>query len=190
VLTAFVRALPEPGRRAGVRVTGHVSKGKTRFATIGCTSCHTPTLGTVESLYSDLLLRDMGDELDDSGSYGIRLPSPDEMSEPDGLPPAFPSGLEAFAGPNGSDLPRDVSGGPRRSGVSATRPLTSTTAGPRPTSRRSRCTVARASERPTPTSGSRKLRGPNCSRSSNPWLRLVGTRRPPAAVAPSDAQRC
>jgi CxxC motif-containing protein (DUF1111 family) len=98
-LTAFVRTLPEPGSRAGVRDAGHVAKGKSRFATIGCTSCHTPTLGRVEDLYSDLLLHDMGDELGDSGSYGIRLPSPGEISEPDGPPPAFPSGLDAFAGP-------------------------------------------------------------------------------------------
>jgi CxxC motif-containing protein (DUF1111 family) len=98
-LTEFVRALPGPGRRAGARDAERVARGESRFAAIGCTSCHTPTLGKVEGLYSDLLLHDMGDELGDSGSYGIVPPSPGDVSEPDGLPPAFPSGLDAFAGP-------------------------------------------------------------------------------------------
>jgi CxxC motif-containing protein (DUF1111 family) len=98
-LTEFVRALPGPGRRAGVRDAELVARGESRFAAIGCVACHTPKLGEVDGLYSDLLLHDMGDELGDSGSYNIVTPAPDEESETDGLPPAFPSGMDAFAGP-------------------------------------------------------------------------------------------
>ena len=35
----------------------------------GCADCHTPRLGSVEGIYSDLLLHDMGLELSDSGAY-------------------------------------------------------------------------------------------------------------------------
>jgi CxxC motif-containing protein (DUF1111 family) len=97
-LTAFVRTLREPERHVGKRETGSVFRGSALFAKIGCTACHRPNMGTVEGLYSDLLLHDMGNDLGDSGSYGIVPPSPGELSEPDGLSPAFPSGLEAFAG--------------------------------------------------------------------------------------------
>ena len=42
------------------------------FTSIGCATCHTPKLGDVEGIYSDLLLHDLGPQLGDiaAGTYG------------------------------------------------------------------------------------------------------------------------
>jgi CxxC motif-containing protein (DUF1111 family) len=42
-------------------------RGKKLFSTIGCEDCHTPNLGGVEGIYSDLLLHRMGVEMVGSG---------------------------------------------------------------------------------------------------------------------------
>jgi CxxC motif-containing protein (DUF1111 family) len=67
-LTAFVGGLPAPDEAA------HPDRelGEALFDSVGCAACHTPSLGGVEGLYSDLLLHDMGPELaDDASGYGI-----------------------------------------------------------------------------------------------------------------------
>jgi len=46
-----------------------VDAGKLAFSKIGCAECHTPSLGSVDGLYSDLLLHRMGQELQGGGSY-------------------------------------------------------------------------------------------------------------------------
>jgi CxxC motif-containing protein (DUF1111 family) len=72
-MTAFVAALPRPGQKlpADARGRARVAEGQKLFASIGCAACHTPDLGSVEGLYSDLLLHRMGDKLEASGgSYG------------------------------------------------------------------------------------------------------------------------
>jgi CxxC motif-containing protein (DUF1111 family) len=43
--------------------------GKKLFHKIGCAHCHTPNVGSIEGIYSDLLLHRMGEELEGSGSY-------------------------------------------------------------------------------------------------------------------------
>ena len=54
---------------------------------MGCATCHTPKLGDVEGIYSDLLLHDMGPGLTDAGSsYGIFQPNP-PPSTPDPIKP-------------------------------------------------------------------------------------------------------
>jgi CxxC motif-containing protein (DUF1111 family) len=61
-VTAFVASLSPPLRGPGSR------RGAAQFHAIGCTACHTPSLllGPRQvPLYSDLLLHDMGPELDD-----------------------------------------------------------------------------------------------------------------------------
>jgi CxxC motif-containing protein (DUF1111 family) len=69
-LTAFVAALPRPVQRSP-----HAA-GKALFVKIGCAECHTPNLGAIEGLYSDLLLHRMGEGLTGAGiSYG-GLPRP------------------------------------------------------------------------------------------------------------------
>jgi CxxC motif-containing protein (DUF1111 family) len=39
------------------------------FESIGCATCHSPTLGAVSGLYSDMLLHDMGESSSDSATY-------------------------------------------------------------------------------------------------------------------------
>jgi CxxC motif-containing protein (DUF1111 family) len=56
------------------RATAHdevkaLADGRALFASVGCASCHKPSLGGVDGIFSDLLLHDMGQDLGDSGSY-------------------------------------------------------------------------------------------------------------------------
>ena len=70
-LVAYVRSIPKPVERrpSSTAEAKHIGAGKAMFTSIGCADCHTPTLGGVEGMYSDLLLHDMGQEMADEGSY-------------------------------------------------------------------------------------------------------------------------
>jgi CxxC motif-containing protein (DUF1111 family) len=86
-LTAFCASLARPVERLPKGVTqDQATVGKILFGKIGCADCHTPKLGTVDGLYSDLLLHSMGPELVGGGSYGeppIPIPdSPDDSPGP------------------------------------------------------------------------------------------------------------
>ena len=77
-LVAFVRGLPAPVvvDPSGPQGTDDMRAGRQLFAEVGCAACHTPVLGDVKGIYSDLLLHDMGQSLSDSGSsYGVDGPS-------------------------------------------------------------------------------------------------------------------
>ena len=76
-LVSYVRDLPKPAERkpATDKESTEVAAGRQLFATMGCASCHTPKLGEVDGLYSDLLLHDMGEQLGDTGQYGVFDPS-------------------------------------------------------------------------------------------------------------------
>jgi RNA polymerase sigma factor (sigma-70 family) len=77
-LVAYVRALPAPVAidPAGMEATEDIRQGGRLFASVRCTACHTPSLGDVQGIYSDLLLHDMGQSLSDSGStYGMSTPT-------------------------------------------------------------------------------------------------------------------
>ena len=66
-VTAFLAALPAP---AASIASGH---GQALFARIGCDTCHTPSLPLGDRgvpLYSDLLLHDLGPDLDDKVVQG------------------------------------------------------------------------------------------------------------------------
>lgn len=74
----YLRTLAPPGPGA---MTPQREQGQQLFSSIGCASCHTPTLRTGPStvaalanrdvrLYSDLLLHDMGDDLADNRPDG------------------------------------------------------------------------------------------------------------------------
>jgi CxxC motif-containing protein (DUF1111 family) len=68
-VTAFIASLPPP--RGSVAASNH---GAELFAMTGCAACHTPTLSWGNStlrLYSDLLLHDMGSDLDDKIIQGL-----------------------------------------------------------------------------------------------------------------------
>ncbi len=82
-LVAYVRSLPKPQEREGSNAEEAkvLAAGKSAFAGAGCASCHTPQLGAVAGLYSDLLLHDMGPEMADLGSYNGGN-STDDDSEP------------------------------------------------------------------------------------------------------------
>lgn len=61
-------------------------KGRELFESIGCSNCHTPNLGTVEGIYSDLLMHRMGIDLIGGSYYGAPpVPVPDA---PDGPHPS------------------------------------------------------------------------------------------------------
>lgn len=69
-LTDFVRALPapaqlkdQPGRDTALGL----------FASVGCVGCHVQKIGSVDAIYADLLLHDMGNSLaDGAGAYQTR----------------------------------------------------------------------------------------------------------------------
>jgi CxxC motif-containing protein (DUF1111 family) len=70
-LVAYVASLPapvmiEPSRRDEAE---RRNAGGALFKTIGCATCHTPTLGRVTGLYSDLLLHDLGPANSGEGYY-------------------------------------------------------------------------------------------------------------------------
>jgi CxxC motif-containing protein (DUF1111 family) len=76
-MVSYIRALPAPVvvDPSGPLGSLDMREGRRLFADVGCASCHTPTLGALRGIYSDLLLHDMGQSLSDSGStYGIEGP--------------------------------------------------------------------------------------------------------------------
>jgi CxxC motif-containing protein (DUF1111 family) len=79
-LTAFVGSLPQPIERlpGNVHERDQAHAGKELFHSIGCADCHTPNLGSIEGIYSDLLLHRMGQPLEGGGSYNEPpVPLPD-----------------------------------------------------------------------------------------------------------------
>jgi len=83
-LVTYVRSLPQPLERrpAAVADGKHLDAGRATFATIGCVNCHTPNVGNVQGIYSDLLLHDMGQEMGDEGSYAENTSEDDEPLVP------------------------------------------------------------------------------------------------------------
>jgi CxxC motif-containing protein (DUF1111 family) len=86
-LTSFIEALPRPVEKLPNDIDAQVLAvgGKQIFGKMGCADCHTPNVGSIEGLYSDLLLHRMGVELQGGGNYndGPR-PVPDDI-DPDSL---------------------------------------------------------------------------------------------------------
>jgi len=72
-LTRFVETLPRPAEHP--EMPG-VEEGREWFGAVGCAECHTPDVGPVTGLYSDLLLHDMGGPRDAASSYRVRSSSP------------------------------------------------------------------------------------------------------------------
>jgi CxxC motif-containing protein (DUF1111 family) len=65
---AFVRGLAAPPRGP---VNAEVEAGEQQFAALGCTACHMPQIGGVQGAYTDLLIHDMGDALDNHLRDGL-----------------------------------------------------------------------------------------------------------------------
>jgi CxxC motif-containing protein (DUF1111 family) len=87
-LTTFVALLPRPLERMPEesREREMALDGKDLFIRTGCASCHTPALGNVDGLYSDLLLHVMGRDLQATGTpyNDPHAPPTPEFSEDDG----------------------------------------------------------------------------------------------------------
>ncbi|MCA9159317.1 MAG: hypothetical protein KDA72_13375 [Planctomycetales bacterium] len=65
-LVSYVASLPAPVERAqGEHTINDLLAGEKLFYTIGCESCHVADIHPVRGLFSDLLLHDMGPELED-----------------------------------------------------------------------------------------------------------------------------
>jgi CxxC motif-containing protein (DUF1111 family) len=78
-MTDFIVSLPAPTQviPSDPYLAGQVRHGQLLFNEIGCADCHSPTMATVSGLYSDMLLHDMGVELQSStGYYGSIIPQP------------------------------------------------------------------------------------------------------------------
>jgi mono/diheme cytochrome c family protein len=93
-LVAFVRSLPAPTQQHSTQPKGEdtVKAGKTLFASIGCATCHQERLGDVDSVYSDLLLHDMGSDTADTGQYSPFRPPSFGSGEPIAGVPGTPPG--------------------------------------------------------------------------------------------------
>lgn len=81
-MTQFVLDLPAPTQEPAMVVSQRNNRraGRELFVSIGCANCHTPDLGGIEGIYSDLLLHRMGRQLVGGGSYNdpvIPLPFSD-----------------------------------------------------------------------------------------------------------------
>lgn len=89
-LTLYMASLPKPGIRAAesLKQAGAIKHGRELFEKVGCAACHRPNLGSVEGIYSDLLLHNMGPELSDSGSYTVLEPERASKEKPKETRPA------------------------------------------------------------------------------------------------------
>jgi CxxC motif-containing protein (DUF1111 family) len=84
-IAAFCAALPAPKERLPEDPTERQQAvhGKAMFEKVGCASCHVPNMGSVQGIYSDLLLHRMGIELVGGNSGYIPSPElPDDPSTP------------------------------------------------------------------------------------------------------------
>jgi CxxC motif-containing protein (DUF1111 family) len=84
----FIRALPAPSQSlpSDSGTTALVRTGRELFRTIGCADCHAETVGPAVGIYSDLLLHDMGIELEASTGYrqldcNVLIPLPNVPNE-------------------------------------------------------------------------------------------------------------
>ena len=82
-LVDYLGKLPAPQARQpqGDSEADYLHAGHKLFTATGCAACHTPNLGEVTGLYSDLLVHDMGADLVDTGDYGSFTPVPDSAEE-------------------------------------------------------------------------------------------------------------
>jgi CxxC motif-containing protein (DUF1111 family) len=81
-MTQFVLDLAAPTEELGQVASQRNNRraGREHFENIGCANCHTPDLGGIDGIYSDLLLHRMGQQLVGGGSYNdpvVPLPIPD-----------------------------------------------------------------------------------------------------------------
>jgi CxxC motif-containing protein (DUF1111 family) len=95
MMTEFIRSLPRPVEAApdDRHVAAIAGVGKDLFRSIGCADCHSESLGNVNGCYSDMLLHDLGADLESSSGGYDTVPSPPVPNERFS-PLAQPSPLE------------------------------------------------------------------------------------------------
>ncbi len=83
-LSAYIRGLSAPIARsvAGSPGQADIERGRRAFEAIGCAVCHTPSLGGIQGIYSDLLLHNMGPSLASLGSDYCGVPTSQSGSDP------------------------------------------------------------------------------------------------------------
>src|SRR5262245_59501110 len=91
-MTEFIASLDRPGSRLPQNEPARerVVLGERVFTKIGCAECHTPNLGSIEGIYSDLLLHRMGRDLQSASAYYEPRPpdnnrpgTPGDVARPD-----------------------------------------------------------------------------------------------------------
>jgi CxxC motif-containing protein (DUF1111 family) len=95
-LVSFVSRLPVPARQTPepAAATKYVREGEELFAGVGCATCHVPKLADVDGIFSDLLLHDMGEGLNDAAtSYGLLRPESQHPTPPDSVPAPRPADM-------------------------------------------------------------------------------------------------
>ncbi len=87
-LVKYLRELPVPVSLTtdNSDLRDALKSGEQLFAKVGCAACHTPQLGEVAGIYSDLLLHDMGPDSGDSGNYGVFIPDSTASDSEDPIP--------------------------------------------------------------------------------------------------------
>jgi CxxC motif-containing protein (DUF1111 family) len=83
-MLAFVATLPRPVERPPLdpALRSKTERGKLLLTEIGCAACHTPNLGGVEGLYSDLLLHTVEDDKSAGSRYTPTVPFPEDEPLP------------------------------------------------------------------------------------------------------------
>jgi CxxC motif-containing protein (DUF1111 family) len=87
-LVDYLKKLPAPEqtRPANKQESSYLTTGETKFVEVGCATCHVRELGDVKGVYSDLLLHDMGQDLGDTGQYGVFVPNAPEDGGDEPIP--------------------------------------------------------------------------------------------------------
>jgi CxxC motif-containing protein (DUF1111 family) len=122
-LVAFVKNLPAPIEEtpSDENAAKVIEEGKKLFESVGCAVCHKQDMGDAKGVYSDLLLHDMGEHLQASGSYGSSF-TPQEFDPNANPAPAAPSTGPGPAQGEGSALTPTDNSDPLQPGEAGNQP--------------------------------------------------------------------
>ncbi len=109
-LVKYLRDLPVPEqiKPTSKQQGEYLSAGAKHFASVGCIACHTQDLGPAKGVYSDLLIHDMGQDLGDTGAYGIFIPNSPEEGADEPLPSLASSQPRGNGKPTAAELAKTI----------------------------------------------------------------------------------